>query len=93
MAGGVGPAICEAEAEFAEMVATAAKSVGAKGEWVLSTSPARGLHHRAGQIEADQQRRLDPYSGNQQAPAFSGHASLHSVDCEAAALYGGKSSA
>jgi nucleotide-binding universal stress UspA family protein len=53
MAAGLGPAIGEAEAEFADMVATAAKSVGAKGEWVLSTSPARGLHDRAEQIEAD----------------------------------------
>jgi nucleotide-binding universal stress UspA family protein len=35
------------------MVATAAKSVGARGERVLSTSPARGLHDRAEQIDAD----------------------------------------
>ena len=50
---GVDPAVGEAEAEFANMVATAAKSVGAKGERVLSTSPALGLRDRADQIEAD----------------------------------------
>ena len=38
---GVDPAIGEAEAEFADMVATAAKSVGAEDEWVLSTPRAR----------------------------------------------------
>jgi nucleotide-binding universal stress UspA family protein len=53
MWGGVDPAIGEAEAEFAEMVGAAAKSVGAKGERVLSTSLARGLHDRAEQIDAD----------------------------------------
>jgi nucleotide-binding universal stress UspA family protein len=50
---GVDPAIDEAEAEFSDRVGAAAKSVGAKGERVLSTSPARGLHDRAEQIEAD----------------------------------------
>lgn len=50
---GLDPAIDEAEAEFAHMVGAAAKSVGAKGERVLSTSPARGLHDRAERIDAD----------------------------------------
>lgn len=49
----VDPAIAEAEAEFADMLGAAAKSVGAKGERVLSTSPARGLHDRAERIDAD----------------------------------------
>ena len=53
MWGGVDPAIGEAEAEFAAMVATAADSVGAKAERVLSTSAARGLHDRAEHVGAD----------------------------------------
>ena len=50
---GLDPAIDEAKAEFSDRVGAAAKSVGAKGERVLSTSPARGLHDRAERIEAD----------------------------------------
>jgi len=50
---GMDPAIDEAKAEFGELVGMAAKSVGAKGERVLSTSPARGLHDRAEQVQAD----------------------------------------
>jgi len=50
---GLDPAIDEAEAEFGDKVGAAAKSVGANGERVLSTSPARGLHDRAERIDAD----------------------------------------
>jgi len=53
MRGGVGPAIGQAEAEFAATVARAAESAGGKAERVLSSSPARGLHDRAEQIHAD----------------------------------------
>lgn len=49
----VDAAIGQAEAERANRVRAAAASVGAEADTLLSTSPARGLHDRAEQIEAD----------------------------------------
>ena len=43
----------DADAEFAQEIETAAKSVGAEAEAVPSSSPARGLHELAEEIGAD----------------------------------------
>jgi nucleotide-binding universal stress UspA family protein len=47
------PAFEEAEADFARQIERAAESVGAEPEAIPSTSPARGLHELAEEIDAD----------------------------------------
>ena len=51
--GGYDPHFRNAEIEFARKIEAAAKSVGAEAEATPSSSPARGLHELAEEIEAD----------------------------------------
>lgn len=51
--GGADARFRDADAEFAEKIEAAAKSVGAEAEAVPSSSPARGLHELAEEIGAD----------------------------------------
>ena len=53
MWGGFDPHFRDAEIEFARKIEEAAKSVGAEAEATPSSSPARGLHELAEEIEAD----------------------------------------
>ena len=51
--GGFDPHFRDAEVEYARKIEEAAKSVGAEAEATPSSSPARGLHELAEEIEAD----------------------------------------
>jgi nucleotide-binding universal stress UspA family protein len=53
MWGGLDPHFQEAEVEFARQIETAASAVGAEPEAIPSSSPARGLHDLAEEIDAD----------------------------------------
>ena len=50
---GLDPHFREADAEFARQIETAATAVGAEAEAIPSSSPPRGLHELADEIDAD----------------------------------------